>query len=61
MWEKVKQFLREVRTELSKVTWPTRKEILAATAVVVVFTLISSIYLGFVDFIISKLIRVFMW
>ena len=61
MWEKVKQFLREVRTELSKVTWPTRKEILAATLVVVVFTLITSIYLGLVDVIISKLVRVFIW
>ncbi|MDD5225469.1 MAG: preprotein translocase subunit SecE [bacterium] len=61
MWEKIKQFLREVRTELGKVTWPTRKEILAATAVVVVFTLITSIYLGLVDVIISKLVRVFIW
>ena len=61
MWEKVKQFFREVRTELSKVTWPTRKEILAATLVVVVFTLITSIYLGLVDVIISKLVRVFIW
>jgi len=61
MWEKIKQFLREVKTELSKVTWPTRKEILAATGVVVVFTLIVSLYLGLVDVIISRLVRVFIW
>jgi preprotein translocase subunit SecE len=61
MWEKIKQFLREVKTELSKVTWPTRKEILAATGVVVVFTLIVSLYLGLVDVIISRLVRVFVW
>ena len=61
MWERVKQFLREVRTELGKVTWPTRKEILAATAVVVVFVIIISIYLGLVDLIISRVIRTFLW
>ncbi|MCX5868846.1 MAG: preprotein translocase subunit SecE [Proteobacteria bacterium] len=61
MWEKIKQFLREVRTELGKVTWPTRKEILAATGVVVVFVIIISIYLGLVDLIISRVIRTFLW
>jgi len=61
MWEKIKQFLREVRTELGKVTWPTRKEVLSLTLVVVVFVLICSFYLGFVDFLISKLVKVFIW
>ncbi|MCX5858996.1 MAG: preprotein translocase subunit SecE [Proteobacteria bacterium] len=61
MWEKIKQFLREVKTELSKVTWPTRKEVMAATGVVVVFTLIISLSLGLVEVVISKLVRVFIW
>jgi len=34
--ESVKQFLREVKTELKKVTWPTRKDTMAGTAVVLV-------------------------
>ena len=57
MFEKIKRFFREVKTELSKVTWPARKEVLASTAVVLVFVVIVSLYLGLVDFVISKLVR----
>ena len=39
----------EVTGELAKVTWPTRKEIGAATIVVIVTCLVASIYLGFCD------------
>lgn len=57
MFERISRFLREVRNELSKVTWPSRKEILASTAVVLVFVLISSVYLGAVDWLISWIVR----
>ena len=45
----------EVTAELKKVTWPTSKEVKAATFVVIVMTLISALLLGFFDFIWSKL------
>src|SRR5438105_3957090 len=45
----------ECVTELSKVTWPTRKETMAATLVVIVTVFISSIFLGVFDGIWSKL------
>jgi preprotein translocase subunit SecE len=54
---KVKQFLREVRAELKKITWPGRKETIASTVVVIVIVLISGVYLGIVDAILSRLIR----
>jgi preprotein translocase SecE subunit len=54
---KVKQFLREVRAELKKITWPSRKETIASTVVVIVIVLISGVYLGIVDAILSRLIR----
>lgn len=57
MFERIKRFLREVRTELAKVTWPSRKEIFATTAVVIVFVFISSMYLGAVDWIISRIVQ----
>ena len=52
------QFLREVKVELKKVTWPTRKQTLGSTAVVIVLVLIISLFLGIVDFGLSNLLRV---
>ena len=40
--------------ELKKVSWPTGKEVKAATIVVIVMTIISAIILGFFDFIWSN-------
>ncbi len=52
------QFLREVKVELKKVTWPSRKQTMGSTAVVIVLVIIISIYLGVVDFGLSGLMRV---
>ena len=51
------QFLREVKTELKKVTWPTRKDTLSATAVVLVAVFIIGLFLGIVDSGLSSVIR----
>ena len=56
-WSKTTQFLREVKIELKKVTWPSRKETLASTAVVIVLVIIISAFLGLVDMGLSSLIR----
>lgn len=55
--EKVKQFLKEAKVELKKVTWPTPKQTLASTSVVIIVVLIVSLFLGIVDFGLSKIIR----
>jgi preprotein translocase subunit SecE len=52
------QFLREVKIELKKVTWPSRKQTIGSTAVVIVLVLIISMFLGVVDIGLSNLIRV---
>jgi len=54
---KVKNFLEEVKTELGKVTWPTRKETLATTWVVVAIVLLISIYLGVCDYVLTRAMR----
>lgn len=51
------QYLREVSSELRKVVWPSRKETLGSTAVVLVIVFIVSVYLGVVDAILSRLVR----
>ena len=55
--EKVKQFLVEARNELKKVTWPTRKQALASTSVVIIVVVIVSLFLGMVDFGLAKIIK----
>lgn len=52
------QFLREVKIELKKVTWPSRKQTMGSTVVVLVLWMIISIFLGMVDFSLSSLMRV---
>ncbi len=53
------EFLREVRVEVRKVSWPTRKETVASTAVVLVAVFFIAIYLGLVDLGLSRLIGQF--
>jgi len=59
-WQIIRQFFREVRVELKKVTWPTRKETVASTSVVLVTVIIISFFLGLVDLGLSRLIKIFL-
>jgi len=52
------QFLREVKIELKKVTWPTRKQTMGSTMVVLILVTIISLFLGLVDMGLSQLVRV---
>ena len=45
----VKDFLREVRIELKKVTWPSRKETIAATGMVIILSVLVAFFLGLLD------------
>ncbi len=47
------QFIREVRQETSKVTWPTRKETIVSTIMVFVMVFLAAIFFFFVDQILS--------
>jgi len=46
---KVVKFLKEVKAELKKVTWPTKRELIGSTIVTIVVTLIVSVFIGAVD------------
>jgi preprotein translocase subunit SecE len=45
----VAQFVKEVRQEGSKVTWPTRKETAISTVMVFIMVIISALFFFFVD------------
>jgi len=51
------QFLREVKIELKKVTWPSRKQAMGSTSVVIILVFIFAIYFGIVDAGLSGLVR----
>lgn len=50
------QFLKDVKTEFKKVKWPTRKELIASTIIVIVLVIIAALYLSVVDFGLMKII-----
>jgi preprotein translocase subunit SecE len=52
------QFLREVKVELKKVTWPSRKQTMGSTLVVIILVMVISLFLGVVDLGLSGIIRV---
>lgn len=56
--ERVYGLVNEVCAELKKVSWPTGKEVKAATVVVIIMTIISALILGFFDFMWSNITQV---
>ena len=52
------QFLREVKVELKKVTWPSRKQTIGSTIVVLVLVILISLFLGLVDMGLTSFVRV---
>jgi preprotein translocase subunit SecE len=48
-WGSFRTFLTEVRNELKRVTWPSRKEVYATTIVVILTSIFFGVYLWLVD------------
>lgn len=59
MLEQAKKFLREVRAELERVTWPGREEVQAATIVIIILTILLATFIGGADWIINRVLGVF--
>jgi preprotein translocase subunit SecE len=59
MVERVRQFLREVRAEMEKVTWPGRQEVQAATIVIIALVILLAVFIGAVDFVVSRVLGLF--
>lgn len=51
------QFMRQVKQEVSKVTWPEKKEAWLSTVMVVVLTFLAAMFFFFVDMGIGKAIK----
>ena len=57
MFDRIKRFLKETQMEMAKVTWPTRKELVSSTIVVVILSVFFAIYLGLVDGLLTIIYR----
>lgn len=51
------EFVREAWKGMKKVTYPTRRETFATTAVAITLIFLTALFLGIVDFIISRLVK----
>jgi len=54
---KISSLLKETKTELLQVTWPTRSQTINYTILVIVFSLVISLFLGLFDFIFVSLLE----
>ena len=54
------QFIREVRQEASKVTWPTRKETTVSTGMVVLMVIVMALFFMLVDWLLSIGVQLFL-
>ncbi len=55
--EEANQFMNEVMVELSRVTWPGERETVSGTGVVLIMVLISGLFLGFLDYFWTMLLK----
>jgi len=58
MINKVKEFFGEVKIEIKKVVFPSKDELVGSTWVVIITVLVISIFLGFVDLGLTKLVGI---
>jgi preprotein translocase subunit SecE len=59
MFNKILIFLKEVRLEIKKINWPTRKEVVKYSLIVIGVSLAVAFFLGGVDFLIQEILRRF--
>ena len=58
MLSKTINFLKEVKVELKKVSWPDRNELVGSTVIIIITVAMVAVFIGICDFIFSKLIHI---
>lgn len=57
LWPKTKEFVEDVKSEMKKVSWPSRDEVFGTTTVVIIATFIFGFFLYAADVVFYKLIE----
>ncbi|OGM91761.1 preprotein translocase subunit SecE [Candidatus Wolfebacteria bacterium RIFCSPLOWO2_01_FULL_45_19] len=55
--EKSKTFVKEARQELKRVNWPNRRETMRLTMIVIIMSLVTAAFLGFIDYLLTSAIK----
>jgi len=58
MFERITNYLKGVRAEVARVTWPTRNEIISLTALILLLVVIVTLYIWGVDGILGTLLKI---
>jgi preprotein translocase subunit SecE len=56
-WGRAREFISEVRNEMKRVTWPSRREVYATTVVVILTSAFFGLYLFGVDIVLSTVVQ----
>jgi len=59
MFERITSYLKGVRSEVDRVSWPTRSEVISFTVLILVLVVVLTIYIWGVDTVIQAVIRFF--
>jgi preprotein translocase subunit SecE len=54
--EQVREFVKDVRVEVGRVSWPTREELRDSTVVVIATVLLVSVFVGVVDLVLNQVV-----
>ncbi len=60
MFDKIARFMNDVKAEMSKVSWPTRPELINSTMIVAVVSVLFTIFIFSADYILSWIMRFLM-
>ncbi len=58
MFRKIIQYLQNVKTEMSKVSWPKRDQLAESTGITLFLALILALFIFIADYIISRLVNI---
>lgn len=58
IFTRITKFITEVKVEMQKVSWSSKDELIGSTIVVIVSTVLLAVFVGVVDFILSRFVNV---
>jgi preprotein translocase subunit SecE len=54
---RVRNYVTSVRTEVGRVSWPSRKEVVSLTVLIILLAIVLGIYLGLADVVLQQILR----
>ncbi len=55
---RIRGYVTSVRTEIGRVSWPSRKEVVSLTVLILLLAVVLGIYLGLLDVVLQQVLRI---